>query len=337
MGLKPKATAPGCAQGAFIAQSIRFTIAWRHILIYLDVFGLRAFAWYIVLGGILGLAAGIALIRFLGKRGFFKRANRLHNFLVKGNYLYIPAIFTVAFMFISLILGLHLATRELFEPHREGLARVSSEAVRRAFLDIHEATKGQDVLNEFIPSVSEVLASYVDEAAFATLGGDYALMGIVEPLRYGLRMSLKSSFESELRSEYPRNATIPAAEFYGAFQSRVSASFKGGYYPGFFWESIASRIWPLYLSVLLKALLFAFPICLELALFLLLWRPAMAGVAGGAGKDALAGGEGEDALAGGEGDPKGPRPKPVPFSLRRPYRRRVGELDPQPENRRAQG
>lgn len=239
---------------------------------YLDIFGLKTFAWFMAVGCCLGLAAGIFLVVFLGRRGLFKRGNIIYNFMVKCFYVYVPVVFAMSFTFLFLILGLHYETRMLFESHRKELTQVSLGAVQRAFSGIHDATGGGDLPNEFIPNLAEVVSSFVDEAAFATISEDKILLEITGPVRYGLKLSLKAAFESELRARYQMNRMIPANGFYESFQFQVLSSFMKGYYPKFLWDEIASQFSPIYLRILLNSLFFLFPVFFEVAAYRLIFR-----------------------------------------------------------------
>ncbi|MDR2405847.1 MAG: hypothetical protein LBE27_05695 [Deltaproteobacteria bacterium] len=239
---------------------------------YLDFFGLKNFVWFVLVGCVLGLSAGVILVVFLGKRGLFKRKNRFYNLLVKGYYLYLPLVFTISSLFLSLVLGLHFETKGLFNKHQVALTEVSVGAVHRAFAGIHEATAGADIRYEFIPNVAEVVATHVDEAAFQVLGEDLIFLEIVSPIRYSMKLSLKSALEGDLKLLSPKRKVISADEFYDSFQSRVLQSFMVGYYPSFFWSEVASQFSPIYIRIFWNTFLFLFPVFFELSLFLLFIR-----------------------------------------------------------------
>jgi hypothetical protein len=239
---------------------------------YLDFFGYKAFVWFIIIGSVLGFSIGLSLVIFLGRRGFFKRSNKLYNIVIKGVYAYIPVVFTITFLFVSLIVGLQFETKKVFDVHRDALTKVTVTAVQRAFSELHEATDGRDILGEFIPNIADVMATYVDDAAFQVLITDDVLMEFVGPVRYGLKVSLKSAVEGEINTFYPRNSVITAHEFYNSFQSSVLSSFKDGYYPQFFWDELASQFTPTYIRILFNAFLFLFPVCFEMAIFVIFFR-----------------------------------------------------------------
>jgi hypothetical protein len=191
--------------------------------------------------------------------------------LIKGYYLYVPLVFAISFLFLALVLGLHIETKKLFDAYKGDLRAVSVSAVQSAFSDIYEATGGVDLRGEFIPNVAEVIATQVDEAAFQVMD-DAVLEEIVSRVRYSLKLSLKSALEGDLNALFPRKNVIPADDFYEAFQSNVLNSFKNDYYPNFCWEGISSQYDPMYLHIFWKTFLFLFPVFFEVSLFLLFLR-----------------------------------------------------------------
>ncbi|MDR2199942.1 MAG: hypothetical protein LBR53_10915 [Deltaproteobacteria bacterium] len=239
---------------------------------YIDFFGLKTFFWFAVAGSAIGFTFGLSLVIFLGRRGAFKRENRFYDFLIKGFYLYVPAVMTVTALFLSFVIGLWYETGKLFSAHEEDLIRASRSAAGRAFSDIHAATGGGSLPSEFFPNVSEVLAVYVDESAFQALDGNFLLLEIAGPVRYALKMGLKNAFENALLARYPRVSEISADEFYVDFQSSVLESLREGFYPDFFWDELSSQFTPLCWRIFWTAFLFLFPVCFELFLFRLFKR-----------------------------------------------------------------
>lgn len=80
-----------------------------------------AFTWASIFG-LLGFISSIFMVRFLNKRGYFQRANKVWTFVAKINLVYLPLILPIYFAAMGAIFGVHQTTNTWIEKTTEPVA-----------------------------------------------------------------------------------------------------------------------------------------------------------------------------------------------------------------------
>jgi hypothetical protein len=238
----------------------------------LDLFGFKQFVPAIAAGGALGLIFGIVIVAAMARRGLFRRRLLVHSLAVKCFMPYIPLVLMAACALLALVLGVRQSASELLGSSRGSLISATSAAAGKAFSEMALALGGGDLPYEFIPNTSEVIVVFVDDAASEVIAQDPVLEEMAGPVRFGLKMSLKEALEGAQVSRFPKAADIPASEFYGPFREEALSRFQLGLYPDALWDSLAPSFSSAALRIVWTTFLFLFPVCFEMAVFLLFLR-----------------------------------------------------------------
>jgi hypothetical protein len=211
----------------------------------------------LIIGGIFGLVLGYLAARFMFKRGIFKRVNKFYNLLTKMYYLYIILIFVICGSLIIGVWGLRSQMRKAFDRVDSLVIQRSFEATTNSINDLNMSLKGRDLEPGLLVEVSLVITHYNEEELNPIfLSGPPILAEGYKKASATIYRKLENSITNRLDKALQGNKTISLELLNAVLKEDIIPDIKEGYVADLAWDSMSSMVFPYYLGIFLRGLLF---------------------------------------------------------------------------------
>ncbi|MDR1080391.1 MAG: hypothetical protein LBQ79_05395 [Deltaproteobacteria bacterium] len=218
---------------------------------------------YLLCGGAIGLAAGIAIVMRLRRRGFFKRPSSFWSAIAKLEYAWTPLAFAGGMALLAGVYGMSRLTSDYIGSDRVNLAGSAAAGVDAALAEAADKIRGSGMGEEAFPEVARVVTDAASDAVYRAVGTEPAYSEVLAPARGKVNSLLRSFFSERVREAATVGAVSDASVLCEVARPRLRDAILKGEITAILREGSSGIFTHLYLYALASLLILLAPCIME--------------------------------------------------------------------------